>query len=314
VNSAPRLCVIVPARNAESTLPATLTGLGAQTLDEPFEVTVVNDGSSDRTAAIARASRVVTRVVDLGGVGPARARNAGAAASSSELLVFLDADCRPIPTWLAAGAGALQSADLVLGETRPRPDQTLGPFDRTLSVVGYSPLFESANLFVRRELFERLGGFQGWLGPRDGKELGEDVLFGWRARRLGARIDVCPRALVHHAVFPRTAAGFIAERWRLRFFPELARGVPELRAEMFYGRVFLNQRAARFDMAALGLALALGMRRPLFAAAALPYLHTLSRDVREPQGWRRATARAAADVVGLAAMALGSARSRSPVL
>jgi glycosyltransferase involved in cell wall biosynthesis len=314
LSSAPRLSVIVPARNAEATLPATLAGLEAQTLPEPFEVTVVDDGSTDRTPSIARACPAVTRVVDLGGEGPARARNAGAAASSSQYLVFLDADCRPVPTWLSAGLRALQAADLVLGETRPRPDQTHGPFDRTLSVVGRSPLFESANLFVRRELFQRLGGFQPGLGPRDGKELGEDVLFGWRARRLGARIAACPAALVHHAVFPRRAVGFIAERWRLRFFPELARQVPELRQEMFYGGLFLNQRTARFDAAAVGLALAVCTRRPLLAVGALPYLHVLSRDLREPQGLRRAGVRAAADAVGLVAMTLGSARSRSLLL
>ncbi len=306
--------MIVPARDAAATLPATLAGLEAQTLREPFDVIVVDDGSVDRTPSIARASPAVTRVVDMGGEGPARARNAGAAVSSSPYLVFLDADCRPVPTWLAAGAEALESADLVLGETRPRPDQTHGPFDRTLSVVGCSPLFESANLFVRRDLFVRLGGFQRWLGPRDGKELGEDVLFGWRARRLGARIDACPSALVHHAVFARGAVGFIAERWRLRFFPELARHVPELRQEMFYGGLFLNQRAARFDAAALGLALAACTRRPLLAAGALPYLHTLSCDLREPRGLRRAAVRAAADAVGLAAMTLGSVRSRSLLL
>ncbi len=312
--STPRLCVIVPARNAAATLPDTLAGLEAQTLAEPFEVTVVDDGSSDATSSIARASPAVTRVVELAGEGSAMARNAGAADSASEYLVFLDADCRPIPTWLAAGAGALETADLILGEVRPRPDQTHGPFDRTLSVVGRSPLFESANLFMRRELFVRLGGFQRWLGPRNGKELGEDVLFGWRAREAGARIEACPGALVHHAVFSRSALGFVAERWRLRFFPALARRLPGLRREMFFAGFFLNERAARFDVAALGVALAVGTRRPLLAAGAIPYLHTLSCDAREPDGLRRAAVRAAADAVGLTAMAVGSVRYRSLLL
>jgi GT2 family glycosyltransferase len=190
----------------------------------------------------------------------------------------------------------------------------LGAFDRTLSVVGLSPLFEAANLFVRRDLFERLGGFESWLGPREGKELGEDVWFGWRARRTGARIAAAPDALVHHAVIPRGSIAFAAERWRLRFFPALARRVPELRSELFFARLFLSERSARFDAALLGLLAATAVRRVRYAAAALPYVLTLSHDLREPGGPRRAAGRAAADAVGCAALALGSVRYRSPLL
>jgi glycosyltransferase involved in cell wall biosynthesis len=308
------LSVIVPVRNGAGTLPDTLAGLEAQRPQEPFEVIVVDDGSTDLTSKLARSSPVVTHVVELDGAGPARARNAGAALASAENLAFLDADCRPTQGWLLAGTAGLHDADLVLGETRPRPDQPCGPFDRTLSVVGLSPLFESANLFVRRDLFERLGGFDSWLGPRNGKELGEDVWFGWRARRSGARIAACPGALAHHAVFPRSALGFAAERWRLRFFPALAKRVPELRSAQFYRRFFLAQRAARFDAAVLGLALARATGQPLLRVAAIPYAHSLSRDLREPEGLRRAGARLAADAVGLAAMLVGSVRYRSLLL
>lgn len=312
--SAPEVSVIIPARDAAATLDAVLAGLEAQEGGGRFEVILLDDGSSDATGALALDSPVVDRVVRLDGIGPALARNAGAALAAAPALAFLDADCRPAPGWLAAGSAALRAADLVLGETRPRPDQPLGPFDRTLSVAGCSPLFESANLFVRRELFERLGGFQSWLGPRRGKELGEDVWFGWRARRAGARIAACPQALVHHAVEPRGARAFVAERWRLRFFPALVQRVPELRSEFLYRRTFLNWRTARFDAALAGLAAAGATRRPLLAAAAIPYARTVSEDVRGPGGAGAAAARVAADTVGLAAMLAGSVRYRTPVL
>jgi glycosyltransferase involved in cell wall biosynthesis len=297
--------VIIPARDAAGTLADALAGLAAQESAGPFEVILVDDGSRDGTWAMALASEVVDRVVALGGEGPARARNAGAAVATAPRLAFLDADCRPTPHWLAAGSAALASADLVLGETRPRPDQPCGPFDRTLSVVGPSPLFESANLFVARELFERLGGFQSWLGPRAGKELAEDVWFGWRARRSGARVTACPEALVHHAVFPRSAGAFVAERWRLRFFPAIVHRVPELRREMLYERFFLSDRTARFDAAVLGLILAAAARRPVLAAVAIPYARRLASDPGGP------FAGVAADAVGLAALMVGSVRYRS---
>jgi glycosyltransferase involved in cell wall biosynthesis len=308
------ISVIVPVRDAAATLSATLAGLGAQLPEPPGEVIVVDDGSRDGSAELAQRSPIVSRVVSLNGGGPGRARNAGVAAATGDQLAFIDADCRPSAGWLRAGRAALARADLVLGETRPRPDQPWGSFDRTLSVVGCSPLFEAANLFVRRDLFERLGGFESWLGPRDGKELGEDVWFGWRARRAGARIVAVPEALVHHAVFARGPLAFAAERWRLRFFPALARRVPELRSEMFFAHLFLSERSARFDAALFSLLVATKARRVRYAAGALPYALTLSRDLREPDGRRRAVGRAAADTVGCAALALGSVRYRSPLL
>src|SRR5947209_17929515 len=320
MSDAPSISVIIPARDARATLGDTLRGLAEQACAERFEVIVVDDGSRDGTAELARSCTRVDHVVRLAGEGPARARNAGAARAASPELAFLDADCLPAPGWLAAGHAALRSAELVLGETRPRIDQPPGPFDRTLTVVGCSPLFESANLFVRRELFERLGGFERWLGPRDGKELGEDVWFGWRAQRSGALISACAPALGYHAVHARGAAGFVAERSRLRFFPALVRRVPELREAFLHRRRFLNPRTASFDAAAAGLALAGLLRRrepalaTLAALATVPYLRLLAADAREAEGARKLAVRSAADVVGFAALVAGSARHRTLVL
>ncbi len=314
MSESPRVTVIVPARNAERTLANTLDGLGEQRFSESFEAIVVDDGSSDRTVEIALGSAVVDRVMCLDGAGAAIARNAGAAAAAADRFAFIDADCRPADQWLAAGVAALDFADLVLGEVRPRNDQRRGPCDRTLWVIGCSPLFESANLFVRRELFELLGGFESWLRPRDGKELGEDVWFGWRAVRHGARVAPCARALAHHEVYPRGPVAFAAERWRLRFFPELARRIPELRVAAFHCHYFLNHRQLRFDTAALALALAGLTRRPLLAAGAIPYARLLARDLREEQGSLAAAARLTADAVALVALASGSLRSRSLLL
>jgi glycosyltransferase involved in cell wall biosynthesis len=310
----PEITVIIPAHNAGTTVGETLAGLEAQRFDGRFEVILVDDGSDDETMRIAGGSPIVDRMLQLDRGGPARARNAGAAAAGAGRLAFLDADCRPVPGWLAAGNAALDAAQLVIGEARPPPGEPVGPFDRTLWVVGTSPLFESANMFVRRELFERLGGFESWLRPRDGKELGEDVWFGWRAMRSGAQVAPCPEALVHHAVHPRGPLGFAAERWRLRFFPAMARRMPELRTAFFHRRYFLSARAARFDAALIGLGLAGIARRPLLIAAAIPYAQVLARDLREPHGALLAPARVAADAVGFAALLIGSVRTRTLLL
>jgi GT2 family glycosyltransferase len=301
----PSVSVVIPARDAAATIGDTLAALAEQ---QPDEVIVVDDGSRDATMALAEASPVVTHVIRGAGEGPGAARNAGAAAATGEALAFLDADCVPQRGWLRAGLRALEEADLVQGPTTPPPAAPRGPFDRTLWVVEPWGLFETANLFVRRELFERLGGFEPWLSPARSKELAEDVWFGWRAVRAGARTGFCETALVHHAVFPRGPRDYVAERLRLRYFPAMAKRIPELRQTFFWQRLFLTQRSAAFDLALAGAVLAAATRRPWPLALAVPYARIARR---RPRAW---PVDVAADAVGLASLLAGSARARSLVL
>jgi glycosyltransferase involved in cell wall biosynthesis len=312
----PEISVIVPARDAAATIPAALAALAAQRIDREYEVIVVDDGSRDSTARLAAEAPGPVRVVSQPPAGPGPARNRGVAAASGSLLAFTDADCVPSPGWLAAGAAALAGADLVQGAVRPDPDAARRPFDRTIWVDGRVALYETANLLVRRELFERLGGFEDWLGPVLGKPLAEDVWFGWRARRAGARVRFSDQAVVHHAVFRRSAAQYVNERLRLVYFPAIVGKVPELRRELLFARLFLNRRSAALDAAAIGLAAFAASRSPLPLAAAAPYVWALARGARR---WgRRAPLAAAgdlaADAAGAAALLLGSVRYRTPVL
>ena len=282
---APVVSVIVPARDAGATLPRTLAALDAQRGAPEFEVRVVEDER---------------------GEGPARCRNAGVAATAGPVLAFTDADCFPEPDWLARGVAALEEADLVQGAVVP--ERRPGPFERTVTVGGAHGLYETASLFVRRELFDRVGGFERWLVPPDGKELGEDVLFGWRARRLGARTAFAPDAVVRHAVFPRGAHGFVAERARAAAFPALAKRIPELRSAMLTRRLFLSPRSMAFDAALTGALLG-----PAGLALAAPYAVRVAREARV-EGARIAAARVVADAATAGALARGSIAHRSLVV
>lgn len=308
--------VIVPARNAASTIGRTIAALAAQDLDRPYEVIVVDDGSDDDTAAIAERAGDLVRVLRGPRRGQAEARNAGAAAAGAEALAFTDADCFPRPDWLRAGLEALADAELVQGPVLADPAAERGPFDRTVEVGAEHGLYETANLFVRRELFERLGGFEDWL-PARGKQLAEDLWFGWRARRAGASTVFCERALVEHAVFPRGPSAYVAERARLVHFPAIAAKMPELREAFFHRRWWMSERSAAFDAALAGLALAAVARSPLPLAAAYPYARRLREHaLRWPTrpALELAATDLAADAVGAAALAIGSIRARSVLL
>lgn len=105
----PQASIIVPAYNVAETLGETLRSLLAQTHPD-FEIVVVDDGSTDRTVAVARSfgdPRI--RVVQQPNRGLAGARNTGIAAARGAYVGFCDADDLWRPTKLAAHVAHLQA-------------------------------------------------------------------------------------------------------------------------------------------------------------------------------------------------------------
>jgi glycosyltransferase involved in cell wall biosynthesis len=310
------ISVVIPARDAEATIGATLAALAEQELEVAYEVIVVDSGSTDETAAIARAAGVVTDVLSNPRGEPAGSRNLGVARATAPKIAFTDADCVPEHGWLAAGLRALEHADVVQG--RVRPVHQPGPFDRTVSVASEYGLYETANLFVHREVFDRVGGFEPVISTPGVRPWGEDTWFVWRARRAGARTAFAAEAVVAHAVVPRGAAPFVAECWRRRRFPALVARVPELREAFLHRRWFLSAGSYRFDLALVGLLSGRLVRRPALAAlATAAYLAPVVRRARwAPRGHRLRTGAAwvAADAVTFAALIAGSVEARTPVL
>jgi glycosyltransferase involved in cell wall biosynthesis len=91
-----KLSVVIPTYNDEATIAGTLESVFAQRFDSPFEVIVVNDGSTDGTRAVLGKFGEQIRVIDQTNAGVAAARNAGIRAASGEYVALLDAD----DTWI----------------------------------------------------------------------------------------------------------------------------------------------------------------------------------------------------------------------
>ncbi len=97
VVDSPKVSVLIPARNEESPLPHLLNALKQQTF-KPYEIIVIDDQSIDTTAQIAEQAGVKVLQSDplpIGWTGKTWALKTGYAASSGDILVFLDADTEP---------------------------------------------------------------------------------------------------------------------------------------------------------------------------------------------------------------------------
>ena len=153
---------VIPAHNEEALLGQTLQILraSAEALGEPFEIIVADDASTDRTAEIARSHGAT--VVPVHHRQIAAVRNAGAKAARGDIFVFVDADTHVPARTLRQGMDALR-AGAVGGGSRfrfasgPRWAHVLGKG----TVLAMRALSWSAGcfLFVRRDAFEAVGGF-----------------------------------------------------------------------------------------------------------------------------------------------------------
>ena len=255
------ISVVVPTYRRGEHLRAAVQSLMEQQLapGHTLEVIIaVSDGSIDddmRTAReLARNPRV--RMTVALGPGPAAARNAGLATSSGSLVAFLDDDCTAEAGWLLAGVKALGHADIVQGRTLP--DGPVPRFSHTLSVYPPSWLWESCNLFVRKDIASRIGAFDETWNPTGQvhDHMGEDAEWGWRLVRGGATPGFAPEAVVRHAVVARSFRQYLKYQARLRYFPRLFRIAPETRRICYRGYFVSRHHAV---LAAVILSLSAGV-------------------------------------------------------
>ncbi|MBM4035209.1 MAG: glycosyltransferase [Planctomycetes bacterium] len=212
----PRVSVIIPAFNAERYLRETLQSVLAQTYRD-LEVIVVDDGSTDGTAAlaetfaseVAQASRLCpVRVIRQANAGPSAARNRGIREARGELIAFLDSDDLWLPDKLAEqvplfGGTGVPPVGLVYchaermdSEGRPLPTaQAPKPVGRVFKDFLLRNHCPTSAAVVRRQCFEACG------------YLPEDMVWAedWHLwLRLARRYDFAavPRILVRHRVHP----------------------------------------------------------------------------------------------------------------
>ncbi|HMH82891.1 MAG TPA: glycosyltransferase [Gemmatimonadales bacterium] len=197
----PRISVVVCSYNGGRTIRDTCEAL--RRLDYPdYETIVVDDGSTDDMAAIARTYDV--RVIRTPNRGLSSARNTGLAAATGEIVAYLDDDAYPDPHWLTyLAATFLSTSHAGVGGPNIAPAGD-GPIAECVARAPGGPVhvlvtdleaehIPGCNMAFRKACLEAIGGFD----PRF-RTAGDDVDLCWRLQERGWTLGFHPAALVWH--------------------------------------------------------------------------------------------------------------------
>ena len=203
------LSVVMPVRNVASTITDQLTALRSQRWDGEWEVVVVDNQSTDATAALVDAAASVDpRVRRVGApdrAGLSYTRNVGVQAARSDHVAICDGDDVVGEGWVAAMGDALAEHRFVTGPldaTRLNPPwlaTSRGSVSRTTAPATFYGVFGYAsggNLGIERGTWEQIGRFA------EGIPGTEDIEFSLRAWLLGVELHFVPEALLHYRFRP----------------------------------------------------------------------------------------------------------------
>lgn len=178
-----QISVIIPVHNDTEGLTITLHSLKQQSLpDQAFEVIVINDGGSDEVEKVC-VSYGIKSIKVVPNRGSYYARNRGLEQAGAPQLAFVDADITVPPHWLEAGLSALERADYVAGDIVIEKEKVkeiadLYEFYTAFDIRKYIQQYHfgvTANLFVKKEVFERVGRFEERLRSSGDLEFGDRV-------------------------------------------------------------------------------------------------------------------------------------------
>jgi GT2 family glycosyltransferase len=211
----PRISVIIPHYQDLAGLDRCLEGLERQTLAcDQFEIVVSDNASPVGEAAVRDVVRGRAKLVSCQEKGAGPNRNAAVAASSGEILAFIDSDCQPHPEWLEKGVAGLSRFDFIGGQVTVLVDDPAHKsaaeafeavfafdFETYINKKGFTG---AGNMMCPRKLFEDVGGFSNGVS--------EDVEWSRRAVAAGYRLGYVPDSIVAHPA--RRTWGELVAKWR----------------------------------------------------------------------------------------------------
>ena len=206
------ISVVVPVLNGGADLARCLDAIGRQVVDVDVETVVVDSGSRDGSAEIARAHGARVHEIPASEFGHGRTRNLGAELARGEILVFTSQDAvAASETWLATLVGSLQGGERVAGAYgRQLPHDDATPPERYFLDFLYGPqarvqrldgggepdfeqtLFSNVNSAIPRAVWREFPFAPDLI-------MSEDQEWSRRVLRAGYELVYEPEAAVHHS-------------------------------------------------------------------------------------------------------------------
>jgi glycosyltransferase involved in cell wall biosynthesis len=190
--------VIIPVFNREAYLPEAIESVLKQTRPAD-EILVLDDGSTDRSAEVARSYGERLRCVSQANQGIGGARNAGIALTKGDLVAILDSDDLWTENKLERQCAAFEARpelDMVFCRMKQFFSPEVGASERRSFYEEEMPACFASGMLARRKILDEIGPFDTNL------RVGEFISWFGRAQEKGIRSEIVPEVLVHRRVHP----------------------------------------------------------------------------------------------------------------
>ena len=198
-----RFSIIIPAYNSEKTLYSCLESLEDQSLPKDYyEVIVVDDGSTDSTATIAK--KFNNKYIYQTNQGPASARNKGVKSAVGDIILFTDSDCVPDHNWIREMVKPFSNSEVigVKGTYKTKQKELAAKFAQAEFEDRYDLLQKSSTIDMidtysaayRKDVFLNIGGFDQSFPVASN----EDTDLSYRLAASGYKLVFTQNAFVYH--------------------------------------------------------------------------------------------------------------------
>ena len=198
-----KITVIIPAYNSGNTILQTINAIKNQeNLNEPPEIIVVNDGSTDNTLQVLEKTENIITISQKNS-GPATARNTGAKIAKGDILIFTDSDTIPHKDWLYNLSKPFQNQNIAAATGTYSIENKESKLAQLIQEeIGYKhskyndyvAFGGTYNLAIKKEVFDTIGGFnEGYKNAS-----GEDVDICYKILKQGYQIRFVKDAIVGH--------------------------------------------------------------------------------------------------------------------
>jgi len=188
----PDISLVIPAFNEEKNLPRLFETIKNQDFKGTFEIIVVDNNSTDKTAQVAKKLGALVVKEKVQGIGPAK--NRGCLEAKGEIIAICDADNLLPPSWLSTIWKSLSRSKKIVGVTGPIFISEIPKFiSYTLKFLYFAFLklaqrLEGCNMAFRKDAFLKVGGFT------EGIKFGEHIDISEKLKKVG-------KIFVNHKLF-----------------------------------------------------------------------------------------------------------------